>query len=227
MSTWCSVLCNVDCIIWFYFHSVPYVKYFLQATWRQSFYFMRSNGSQNLKKKKKGFLHVPTEQRLLCCLRKSVCINHAMRPHWITLDCHKSSFSRKLFPKSVCYIWIGSAFSAESLALCELVSKSSATVLSVLNALLSTPSLDICNWKIGNFMLCLILLHADGTPKAKDDGGTALKIRKRIHRKFDLKLIVEQMDMIDCTWRCPQTNFTQKTIHTFLHTTGQTLLDSD
>lgn len=162
MSTWCSVLCNVDCIIWFYFHSVPYVKYFLQATWRQSFYFMRSNGSQNLKIKKKGFLHVPTEQRLLCCLRKSVCINHAMRPHWITLDCHKSSFSRKLFPKSVCYIWIGSAFSAESLALCEHVSKSSATVLSVLNALLSTPSLDICNWKIGNFMLCLILLHADG-----------------------------------------------------------------
>lgn len=76
-------------------------------------------------------------------------------------------------------------------------------------------------------MLCLILLHADGTPKRKDDGGTALKIRKRIHRKFDLKLIVEQMDMTDCTWRCPQTNFTQETIHTFLHTTAQTLLDSD
>lgn len=111
---------------------------------------------------KMWFLSV--EQRWLCCLRKPVCISHAMQPRWNTPNRHKSCFSRKLFPKSLCYIWIGSALGAESLALCEHVSKSSATTLSVRSALLSTPPSDICNWKIGNFTLRLIIVNAERLP---------------------------------------------------------------
>lgn len=34
------------------------------------------------------FLYVPAGQRLPCCLRKPVCISHAMQSRWNTLDGH-------------------------------------------------------------------------------------------------------------------------------------------
>lgn len=62
------------------------VKYILKATWGPSRAF--TSWGQIGAEIKMRFPCVPVEQRLPCCLRKPVCISHAMQPRWNTLDCH-------------------------------------------------------------------------------------------------------------------------------------------
>lgn len=105
---------------------------------------LRLRGSYSVERPPAGiqlqFPRSPVGQRLLCCLRKPVCISHARQSSLKHAGLAINHVFQGIFvPKSLRYIWIGPGSRGQSP---KHVSEISALTLSVPSSILSTPILD-------------------------------------------------------------------------------------